>query len=468
MRTKIRGLVFVGFAATVFAQSALAVSADDKTVTSKTYVDTNFQNLTEKDPTTGTAPNDVTSIDDESTNNEYPTSRNVYKFVKSELIEAGATGNITGNISKHTQKIAVFETGYNGNATSPTSTDLEHLDHWELIVPDSVVAESGSDIGGTASNPGPANGEGSNLTTAQAVYDFVTGGDGTGFQRKLESGEKPSLGVYNADGTSVWKQAAGGTYVSVSEPQNGNSIDFDIKGDKIASHGVDDTSGNNAYSNQIVPNSTNLTTANAVYEYVQSAVVNGDLYQPKVDSAGLKVGVRTGDATNGYNSTWYTITNGYRIIDPNTGQPAAVGTPRYVEFEQVTDQSGNTTVYVDLKDNRILSGSGNGEQINQNAGDSLTTGVAVYNYAVPMNWTEREPSDYANKKLVTDDSGNVILADDTGDVIPPESEMPSACTESSANGGGHVCALVAYYDANAGGTGIGGVKYEWTVMAPTN
>ena len=39
---------------------------------------------------------------------------------------------------------------------------------------------------------------------------------------------------------------------------------------------------------------------------------------------------------------------------------------------------------------------------------------------------------------------------------------------NAANSAGHYCALVAYYDADtANGGANAGVKYEWTVMAPT-
>jgi hypothetical protein len=356
----------------VFAQSALAVDLDDKTVTSKKYVDTNFQNLTEKDPTTGTAPNDVTSISDSSTNTQYPTSRNVYKFVKQELQEAGATGNMTGNVPKHTQKIAVFENGYNGNATNPTATDLEHLDHWELIVPDDRVAGSAGDISAGGASDATAT-EQTNLTTAKAVYDFVTYGD------------------------------------------------------------------------PIDPNS------------------NG--YQPKATSATPQVGFRTGSGTTAdpYQGNWY------NLVEGQDGQALSTA-HKYVKI--TTDdgsQPGHTAgVYLDLKKNFII-GSDNPETgdtgydnrgIGATSSNNLATGVAVYEYAVPMNWTERAPSGYANKKLVTDGSGNVILAEDTTADIP--SDMPNECDTAS---GTHVCALVAYWDATLNNN-TGGVKYEWTVMAP--
>ena len=239
--------------------------------------------------------------------------------------------------------------------------------------------------------------------------------------------------------------------------EGADSIAFDVPQTQTARKGVDDptTQGD---ENEIVANSYKLATANAVYEYVTDYV--GDTYQPKANSSNPQVGIRTGDGTNTpYNSTWYTMME---------GQQNGVNT---VPFVRINSDAANSEVHVDLYHGRII-GSDN---LNQgtgyytsgidgtNAGNRLATGIAVYNYAVPMNWQERAPSGYANKKLVTDNSGNVILAEDTGSVIPPESEMPQVCAEGTA-----VCALVAYYDADTGNNGANaGIKYEWTVMAGT-
>jgi len=454
MKVKIRGLVFAGFAAAVFAQSASAEITDsDKTVTSKTYVDTNFQNLTQKDPTTGEYPNDVTSISDSSTNVQYPTSRNVYKFVKQELQEAGATGNMTGNLEKHTQKVAVFEDGYNGNATNPTDTDLEHLDHWELIVPDGRVAEAASDIT-AAGAAGATTTVQTNLTTAKAVYDFVTGGDGTGYQRKLTAAEKdPSLGVYNADGTSVWRAARGGTYVTMDTSGTG-AITFDVPSNKIATIGADNPNTQEVEVSEITADSTKLTTGKAVYEFVVGDPDDPNSgFQPKATATAngvstgtnptAQVGVRTGTGSeqDPYVSTWYGLAAGQDGSNLNS----SIDDTAYARVYRDDGAGSNTAgVYVDLDHTRIsvastYTGTGykHGGIVNisnyfSEDGMALATAGAVKEYV------------------------ESVLPETT---LPPESEMPSVCKTADGN---HVCALVAYYDA-----GVGGVKYEWTVMAPT-
>ena len=47
MRTKIRGLVFVGFAAAIFAASAHAEQSDAQTVTSKQFTEATYEKKAE-------------------------------------------------------------------------------------------------------------------------------------------------------------------------------------------------------------------------------------------------------------------------------------------------------------------------------------------------------------------------------------------------------------------------------------
>ena len=310
MKVKIRGLVFAGFAAAVFAQSALAITDDDKTVTSKTYVDTNFQNIVQKDKATGegtTASPYATTINANSSNDTYPTSQNVYKFVEGKIVSTG--GGIDGDVTKHTQKIAVFETGYTptGSAESPSTADLDHVTGWKLIVPDSVVAESGSDIGGTTLNPGPADGHENDLTTAQAVYDFVTGGDDPdgGFHPKLTSTQASVLagwgnGGTNTEGTAIavgyraydsddpdavkpseWKtfgargNGAGTNddwHLSYLEVQPGTYQErdkyfIDIKASALAKNATAISDGGTATGATASQTADKLATAKAVYDY---------------------------------------------------------------------------------------------------------------------------------------------------------------------------------------------------------
>ena len=282
MKLKIRGLVFAGFAAAVFAQSASATVDDsDKTVTSKTYVDSKIQ---------GTV-NNATTINASSPDTKAPSELNVYKFVENRIISSG--GGIDGNINKHTQKVGYLDSTWaataNTGLSSPfmvTSADLEahptwteHVTRWELIVPDSVVAESGSDIGGTVQNPGPASGHGSDLTTAQAVYDFVNGtGNGDGFQPKthVENGQDSStLKVGTGEGEWSVLQAyddnATGNddtgYITISHSTTRGVYEINLDGSQIARYGAAGTDSGGSYSNQIEANSMKLATANAVYQY---------------------------------------------------------------------------------------------------------------------------------------------------------------------------------------------------------
>ena len=294
MKLKIRGLVFVGFAAAVFAQSALAVSDSDKTVTSKTYVDSKIE---------GTVDN-ATTITAGSPDDKAPSSLNVYKFVENQIVSSG--GGIDGDVTKHTQKIAVFQSGHTpiGTPEDPDDDDLPYITGWKLIVPDSVVAESGTDIGtniGTINQSGPASGHGSDLTTAQAVYEFVTG-EGTndpdaGFQRKIsetegsilyqnsningvtnngavEIGYRPYNSATEEYGDSTWgvlkpeadsNDGSAQGYIVFKKDTSKLSWDVNINSAKIAGVYTDIvTAGGGSASNA---EKGKLTTAKAVYDY---------------------------------------------------------------------------------------------------------------------------------------------------------------------------------------------------------
>ena len=395
MKIKIRGLVFVGFAAAVFAQSALAeITADDKTVTSKTYVDSKVE----------ATVNNATTITAGSPDDKAPSSLNVYKFVEGRIVSSG--GGVDGNETYHTKKIGYLNSTWaqaNTNLSSPymvTEADIlahasdadpwgDHVTKWEIIVPDARVAESASDI----SDAGDSNASvtvQTNLTTAKAVYDFVTNGDPDdpenpeGFQRKITEGEANALHNFNYNSaTNSYGTAGRGVMIGYRGNNEGDPSTW----------------------------------------YILGARENGD-------------------GTNNDNHL------SYLRID-----------------EEIEDESqARPKFLVDIKDSALAknataisaAGVGGAALITT---DKLTTAQAVYDYAVQKQWQTTDEG----KHLVIGSDGKVTLSADAGG-LPPESTMPEAC--STANGN-YVCALVAYYDANAGGTGVGGVKYEWTVMAPT-
>lgn len=198
MKVKIRGLVFAGFAAAVFAQSASAeITNDDKTVTSKTYVDTNFQNIVQKDKATGagtTASPYATTINANSSNDTYPTSQNVYKFVTDQMDDLAEVAAIKGDDTY----LNVTEV-----TVTPAQGDPYRAKQVEVIT--NNLASTAALIG-TAGTSAQAADQGK-LTTAKAVYDFVTTGDpndpnSSGFQRKLTTSEASNLENFNYDSST--------------------------------------------------------------------------------------------------------------------------------------------------------------------------------------------------------------------------------------------------------------------------
>lgn len=291
MKTKIRGLVFVGFAAAVFAQSASAEITDsDKTVTSKTYVDSKVE----------ATVNNATTINSGSPDDKAPSSLNVYKFVSNQIVSSG--GGVDGNPDYHTDKIGYLDSTWaedNTNLESPymvTKAQLvanptwqAHVVKWELIVPDARVAESAGDITAGGDSDATAT-EQTNLTTAKAVYDFVTYGDpndpdNNGFQPAVDSSATSSnsfrAGWYN-NGAATWatvKVRGNGTeaqdpslgYLVMDQQvtpngDTGSVYTISLKNDSIAGLASDISAvGGSGGTAHLIADK--LTTAKAVYDY---------------------------------------------------------------------------------------------------------------------------------------------------------------------------------------------------------
>ena len=450
MKLKIRGLVFVGFAAAVFAQSAMAVvppsiayptnegtdaTAKDnlkKTVTSQLYTDETFQQriLTPLTETGGNiesavyvpwsygqgnentenvkleSKNQLDSVATGSTNptyntpyveiqhdkngshyigikdntiagsaariedagaanathltkNSLTTAKAVYDFVTDELDEMGA--NIQGNVAYHTEKVAWLNANFasTNNITNPvTQTQLDahandqdpwsdHIDHWELIVPDSVVAESGSDIWNNGE--GPAQADYNDLTTAKAVYDVLTGAVGDGYQRKITTSEASALAGFNentdaGEGVMIGHRATTGantdsewyvfgakangvysgnnatnnhlSYLEVYKDTAESKPKFliNIKDGALAETAAAIEAGGTATGDTAYLSRDKLTTAKAVFDYVQS-ITNGQTL-PLMPSACEVAGVHCALV-----SSWVpagTVTN------PDTGETTSV------------------------------------------------------------------------------------------------------------------------------------------------
>ena len=325
MKLKIRGLVFTGFAAAVFAQSAWAlppaaglnegqIDALKATVTSKYYVDSNYQDLVERKGTEGTAPNDTTTITSNSTNDQYPTSRNVYKFVKGEIAALDGVANIQGdgtylNVStvtvdeglstEHDVKQVNIITNNLASANADVTGTLATADQGKLVTASAVNSLIDSTLDSNDSN------NTNHVPTSKAVYDFVTGTTGDdGFQPKIsdtqasaiagfggtDSGDAVAVGYKPSDGNggygnSTWLTfgarangqggASGDNHLSYLRvdyvPGTGNEREkavIDIKSTAIAGA---DTAIIAAGDNNALPTVTDkLTTAKAVFDFVMA------------------------------------------------------------------------------------------------------------------------------------------------------------------------------------------------------
>lgn len=362
MKIKIRGLVFVGFAAAVFAQSAMAeITADDKTVTSKTYVDSKVEATVSGE----------TTINSESPDDKAPSSLNVYKFVTDQMDDLAEVAAIQGDGTYLNVTTETVGTGDNAHEVKQVNVITNNLASTAALI-------------GTAGTSAQAADQGK-LTTAKAVYDFVTGGDDPdgGFHPKLTSTQASILAGWGNGG-----QSEEGTAIAV---------------------------GYRAYDGD-----------------------DPDAVEP---SEWKTFGARANGS--GTNDDYHLS---YLTVQPGT----------YQERDKYFIDIKATAL---AKDVMAISagGTATGAAASQTA-DKLATAKAVYDYAVQKQWQTTDEG----KHLVIGSDGKVTLSTNTNPDIPAPTD--TRCTQA---GGNHVCALVAYYDANAGGTGVGGVKYEWTVMAPT-
>ena len=248
MKVKIRGLVFVGFAAAVFAQSAMADNTTDaKTVTSKLYVDTTFQ----------TKENIVTTTEAGANNFDW-TSETTYPSVA-----------LLNQVKSQVTGINV-----NGDETYITVADGTGNDAGKFTVsPKLTPATANGDITGTLTDTsGDTIGTKHKLVTAGAVKSLIDTGLSDATNAEDDTTMPTSLAV-----------------VSYAEK----------KANKVTAIVTDSTNAN--YN---ITSDTAYPTTKAVYDFVTT---QGGAFQPKVTDTGdnLKVGY-LGSGT-GATPTWKTI-----------------------------------------------------------------------------------------------------------------------------------------------------------------
>ena len=520
MKIKIRGLVFVGFAAAVFASSA---RADDPaptphipagqtaktTVTSKNYVDAKFQ-AKEKRVEIGNGTGQYASVSEipssVKTNDYYPSMKvladsmaggDFQRKLNSSDPKDPQVGLMVGNESdwkplRSTEHISV--TTVLGSNNSPTEIDV--------AIPDGKIASTAATIGGT-NNAGPEQADERDLTTAKAVYDYVNGGgnNGDGFHRKITESEAQALANINSStdagvgieigyrsytagtggaaatyGTSEWAPFVAkansntGTndhlsYLEINQETENAKPKFTIgiKGGALAENA---SAISAAGANDASYTATDkLTTAKAVYEFVTS-YGNGE-YQPKVD------------APTGWDSTTSTFAHDTRntiqvgrwngSVDANgnvtsdsatwadfTAQADSGSDLGYLTIGQQVGGTYGSSYNINIDGNKIAKTSANIASAASDAQVSTTNKLATAGAVNAYAVKQDWTSEHANKTLVTNNDGIVTVSD-----VPaiPEFGANDVCKNSNVN-----CALVTTWVPAEGNTAAH-MELHWTVMA---
>lgn len=456
MKVKVKGLVFAGFAAAVFAQSAMATDpapGDLKTVTSKAYVDSKFDGTAGQVIIQGTNRGDTNykTIQDDATYINDGTG--IYASGGASEDYTGAGALVSGKAVKQAIDTAVSTAVTNLSATPTTATYVDFSENngafsaglhqtpattaAELTGYDVTDAANGAALTGNDAQKlvttGAVNGlilrEDSNgattidntvtnntVPTSKNVYDFVTSqvsgasGDYQPVISSVSSGTAVQIG-YKANGSdATWGTLAGTGYLAVSEDANNAGV-YTV--------GID---SNQVASSIATDGSAKLATENAVYDLVDR---EGTL----------------GTSTIGNQSTTLVPTskNVYDFVN-NGYQAKATGQTVQIGYDGGWQTLGGST-YV------TVTGSGSGATV-------ALQGIAG---------------------TTTDDQSNVVstIASATGTDLPTVANvktyvdaqiaaLPTNATSLPAGCIGHYCALVATKDSTTGA-----VTYEWTVMAPT-
>ncbi len=427
MKVKVRGLVFVGFAAAVFAQSAFAAiyQNDYSTVASKRYVDDYAQEETEK-VQIGSETGQFASTSAENfpwdSNDRYP-SMKVLKEVKDSLddinVVEGSTGyvdvtenptgtftvdlvsgNITGTVtSTNTSSTKLVTEGAVANyaedktnkATSITTTNASSTTEYTSVAAVTGYAEAtanklGYDTTNSTETITGNKTDDTKFPTVKNVYEFVKS-ENAAYQPKVADNTHTKIYVGRDDGTNgaTWGELSGATNGYVAFTGSGGDYTVDIDSNKLATTSANITTG-----------SSDLATAGAVYDFV-----NGN-YQPKTTGTDVMVG---------YNGTWRSLSgDSYITVGADTNGSSVT----------LTNLTNATTDFV--------------------ASDDTNAGT-------------KRP-----KLAKAGDVYDFVMAQTGGLAIP---EMPDECDTAAASN--HYCALVYGKTSDGANAPVG---LMWTIMAP--
>ncbi len=447
MKIKVKGLVFFGFAAAVFAQSAMATitpsTEDKKVVASKYYVDSTFQEEEDK-VTTANIQTIAGEGDPWASATLYPSMQVVKGAIDTLAPAVGAnatsyvdfteSGNTwTVNFDQAPATTAAELTGYDAT-TAANGAALSGTDAQKLVTTGAVNSMIlREDTNGTTINSNATNGT---VPTSKNVYDFVTGAistAGADYQPKLESTDDGDLYVGQYDSDSTWKRldianASGQNPALASTNYVAKTVSGDVYTVNLDSAQIADSIATDA--------SAKLVTENAVY----------DLVDREVSSGTSTIGSQSTTLVPTSKNVYDFVNNGYQV-------KATAGAD--------TIEVGHDGAWANLVGDSTYTNV---------AMDSSSAKVSLINVTTGSNATEFVPSSdttNAGNRTKLARAGDVydFVTGLTGGLVIPA--MPSACTTASLSGG--YCALV--YGLVSGTAGQDGATYglQWTVMAqPSN
>lgn len=443
MKIKVKGLVFVGFAAAVFASSAMAdpaISGQNarNTVTSKYYVEHNFQKIGNRVTTT---PADNAETWSDST--KYP-SMPVLKSVKDTMdaIDVTVANNSNGSAYLNVTEL-------------PTGTFTVDLDN----APATTAAELTGPL--TNDEAGAFTGtNGDKLVTATAVKALINTESTAG---------TTSLGAGSSNATV---------------PTSRNVVDYaEAKANKARAIITSGTGQNNTSA---TGGDTAYPTTAAVYDFVTSQVGSA-AYQPKLENSqiGLYLGSYSGGASTWQelqgSSTGTSATTGYVTIQADDGV-YKVNLDQAQVASSIAANSGSSAklategaVYnyvgtnfqpIAATDNSIKIGY-NGDWQNL-GGDGTYVTVSSSNGASSVALTNitaagtGATSDFTTNNTKLARAGDVydFVMDQLGGTAIPQA--PSDCENATD---GVWCALV-YGQIGVDGNSNPTYGLKWTIMAP--
>lgn len=449
MKVKIKGLVFVGFAAAVFASSAMA--AGENIVTSKHYVDNKFQTL--ENITTASEAQVEGAWNSDAT---YPSMAAVQSKFNDINVTVASSSNATDYLDVNESPDGTFTlnldnapataatdltgavNGETGLLTAPTGDNLKKLvtaGAVNALIEAETVANTHTITGAAAEN--------GTVPTTKNVYDFVTSAISTAgqdYQRKLGPSESGLyVGAYNADNDETWQALE-----TVSSNSQANTDYVTIKADTNGVYQINlDAAQVGTAGTDVTASSTKLATGKAVYEYVQSNITTtseGTIADNTTDDVNVPTIANVYNFVTNYASGAYQVKNtendimvGYgndwRKVVPSATTAASPNS--YVTMQAVTEN--NVTHYALNIGSDYIAGTGD-----------VITGVTASN------------STNAND-LTTAWAVKQYVAAQVDDQFALGS---NPCATANGAQSGAYCALVAHYDSTAGGA-----VYEWTVIA---